>query len=468
MSNQTKIKFYSGLDTVGGVVMELSYGDHRILMEMGSAFNPQFDLYDGFVNTRKSYLTDSIWTNDVPEINGLFDKKELEGTDILPADRNKKTAVLLTHLHLDHMRNMGLVSDDVDVYLCKNAQIIEQALEDVGDGIVSKRTHYNDIPEELVFGDIRVKPFILNDDSYKDYSFYIETPDLKLHYTGDIFIYGVYEEKIKKEIEFLKAKDIDVLVCEGTSFLPSWLSNLKNPCLQPQLHLEDVISEKEMIDNAVKKVKNYPSLVVFNIYPREICHSKNWLEIAERTGRTIVFEPKTAHILNCFLNSSFNVVIPDTYDESSYPDYLKDVMQKNNIIAKEEILKNPEKYLLQNSYENILELFDYRHINALYMHHSGTPLGAYDPAFNRMMLIVEKSNMTYQHIEYGENGKFYSHAVAPQLLWYINEVNPKLLVPSHCPQRELEGKAADRPYYLCQKNVTYIYDKENNTLKEVE
>lgn len=224
MKTNTKITFYSGLDTIGGVVMELIYQNSRIIMEMGTIYNPSFSLYDGNVNKRSTYIKDGLWINDIPKIAGLYNEKEIKDLSLLSAENSTmQTAIFITHLHLDHMGNMGVVSDDVDVYLSKNAQIIEQALEDVDKGIFSKRKRYLDIPDEIYIGDIYVKSFCLNPNSYQDYSFYIETPDLKVHYTGDVILYGVYEENIKKEIEFLKEKEVDILVCEGTSFLTSWL-----------------------------------------------------------------------------------------------------------------------------------------------------------------------------------------------------------------------------------------------------
>lgn len=469
MKTETKITFYSDLDTVGGVVMEVIYRNLRVIMEIGATYNPGFNLYDGNVNQRNSFIKDGLWINDISKIDGLYAQKEIQGLDLLPAEESKyQTAVFITHLHLDHMGNMGTISNDVDVYLSKNAQIIEQALEDVGDGVFSKRKSYLDIPEEVMIGDIYVKSFCLNSDSYQDYSFYIETPDLKLHYTGDVFIYGVYGDNIIKEIQFLKEKQIDILVCEGTSFLPSWLKKTTKyekelyPSYQP---IKGVITEERLLERTQKLIDNYDGLIIFNYYEREMCHAGYWFDFSKKSGRTLVFEPKSAYILNRFFNKSYNVMIPDTYDEKNYPDYLKQVIKENNIITKDEIYSNPANYIVQNTFENILELLDYRNINTLYLHHSGTPLGDYDPQFRSLEMILKKSNIAYRHIYEGEDGEFFSHAIANQLLWYINQVNAKLLIPSHCPQRKLLGEASKTNYFLCKQDETYVYNHENKKLE---
>ncbi len=451
--------------------MELIYQNSRIIMEMGTIYNPSFSLYDGNVNKRSTYIKDGLWINDIPKIAGLYNEKEIKDLSLLSAENSTmQTAIFITHLHLDHMGNMGVVSDDVDVYLSKNAQIIEQALEDVDKGIFSKRKRYLDIPDEIYIGDIYVKSFCLNPNSYQDYSFYIETPDLKVHYTGDVILYGVYEENIKKEIEFLKEKEIDILVCEGTSFLTSWLKKTTKyeKELFPSLKLvKGVIDEKRLLERTQQIVDSYDGLIIFNYYKREMTHAKNWFDFAKNSNRTLVFEPQSAYVLNRFFKESFNVLIPDTYDENNYPNYLKQVIKENHIINKNEVLNNPSNYIVQNSFENVLELLDYRNTKTLYLHHSGIPLGDYDPQFKNLEVILSKANISYQHIYQGEDGEFFSHAIANQLLWYINQVNAKLLIPSHCPQRKLLGETSKTNYFLCQQLKTYIYNHETKRLEEL-
>ncbi|MGI6608372.1 MAG: hypothetical protein ACOX1F_05255 [Erysipelotrichaceae bacterium] len=471
MKTETKITFYSGLDTVGGVVMEVIYRNSRIIMEIGSTYNPDFNLYDGNVNKRNSYIKDGLWINDIPEIDGLYAEKEIGSLDLLPAEKSEiQTAVFITHLHLDHMGNMGIISNNIDVYLSKNAQIIQKALEDIGDSIFSKREVYSDIPDEIKIGEIYVKSFCLNWKSYQDYSFYIETPDLKIHYTGDIFIYGIYEDNIIKEIQFLQEKEIDILVCEGTAFLPHWLKQTTRyekeifPSFKP---VKGVITEERLLKRTQQIINDYDGLIIFNYYHREMCHAQNWSDFAENSGRTLVFEPKSAYILNRFFNESYHVMIPDTCKEDSYPEYLTEVIKSNTIIDKKEVLNNPDKYIVQNTLENILELLDYRNIKALYLHHSGTPLGDYDPQFNKLQMILEIANITYQHIYDGKDGTFYPHAIANQLLWYVSEIQPKLLIPTHCPQRKLFGEVSKANYFLCKQNKTYIYNHQSKKLEVI-
>ena len=226
MKNRTTITFHSGLDTIGGVIMEVRYNDCRAFFEAGTAYNPAFDMFNGSVNLRRNFVSDYLWINEIPKINGIYRKEDIQDRypDLTAAEDFDITdqAFYITHMHLDHMRMMGMISPKVKVYLSRPAQKLEKALEEVNMGVESIRGFvYDDIPDESDVGDIHVTRFILNDDSYQDYSFYIETPDLKIHHTGDVFVYGKYRGNILKEIEYLNRRKPDILVCEGTRFFAS-------------------------------------------------------------------------------------------------------------------------------------------------------------------------------------------------------------------------------------------------------
>lgn len=470
-NNKTTITFHSGLDTIGGVVMEVRYGNDRAFFEAGTAYNPAFDIFDGKVKLRKNFIEDYLWINEIPYINGIYRKEDIQNRypDLICAKDFEidHQAFFITHLHLDHMRMMGMIDPSVTVYLSKPAQIIEKALEDVGQGVESIRGfHYTDMEDEMDVGKIHIRRFILNDDSYQDYSFYIETPDLKMHHTGDVFVYGKYEANILKEIEYLNEKKIDILFCEGTRFF----SNLKEedmkdliPSFKPK---DNMISFDRMKERIIETINSHSEIILFNYYEREMSDVLLFNEVSNKTGRILVYEPESAHVVNEFFHTPVTVMVPDTYEEE--PAYLGDILSYNKVITKQEVLKEPDKYLIQNTYPNILELFDYRNMNALYLRHSGVPLGDYDPKYANMMNIIRSCNIEYKETYFGEDGYFSPHAETWQIVAYINMVNAKLTVPCHSNNRKALEAALKVPYFHAQEKITYVYDRENNTLKEAD
>lgn len=460
---KTKLTFYSGLDTIGGVILEVKYGKDRAFFEAGTAYNPAFDMFDSKVDKRKQFISDFLWVNDLPKIDGIYRQVDIINTNLKPASSYKgDQAFFISHLHLDHMRMMGMIDPSVKVYLSKPAQIIEKALEDVNLGVDSIRNNYLDLNEDTTIGEIKVHRFILNDDSYQDYSFYIETPDLKIHFTGDIFVYGKYFDNIKKEIEYINQKDIDLLIPEGTTF---WADVDKNIKVTPTFTPDKLLTKDEDDSRLIENIKKHEGLVVFNHYEREMSDILDLFKFEKQTNRTLVFEPEAAHIINKFFNRKVNIIIPDTYIKK--PSYLEDIIKYNNVINKQSIINNPSSYLLQNSYPNILELIDYKELNILYLHISGQPLGEFDPKFKNMKNLLNALNTKYQHRQNFDDGYYFSsHATREQLLKYQDEVNCKLIIPCHSANRIAYINNITKPYFKAEQGKTYIYDKENNTLEE--
>ena len=462
MENTTIITFYNGLDTIGGVIMELRYNAYRVFFEAGLAYDPAAER---MIRLRQNSIADRLWLDQLPKIDGIYRREDIcRFPDLKPAETSeyRDQAFFISHLHLDHMAMMGMISPEVKVYLARPAQVLEKALEDVGLGVESIRDmHYNDLEEETRIGDIYVRAFLLNDDSYQDYSFYIETPDLKLHFTGDVFVYGKYGHNIISEAAFLKNSRIDVMVCEGTRFSAGNTRINIEPSFEPK---EKMISKDHLDERITRKIQCHSGLVIFNYYEREMSDVMDFERYALNTGRTIVYEPESAHLINEFFNRPVHILIPDTYH--SKPEYMDQIINSNILVSKEEIFTNPDKYLLQNTYPNSLELLSYSGCDTLYLHHSGTPLGDFDPQYDNLRKIISLAGIAYYRTYEDEDGYFSPHAEDYQILSYIDMANPKLVIPCHTKNRDTMITSLRRPCFRAVKNISYVYDRENNTMKE--
>ena len=461
----TKIRIYSGLDTIGGVVMEVRYENCRAFFEAGMAYDPAFDMFDGKVSRRDNIVADDLWLNQIPLIDGIYRKKDIEKRfpDLKPAEGYDidDQAFFVSHLHLDHMAMINRISPEVKIYMTKPAQILEKALEDVIQGVDGEPREYSDMQEETFIGKIRVKRFILNDDSYQDLSFYIETPDLKIHFTGDVFVYGKYRDNILKEIGFLKEKKPDLLFCEGTRFFSN--TEYKEQIVPSLSEKPGHLTKKQLDERIVQTMKDYDGLIVFNYYEREMSDVKDFVNFAETAGRQIVYEPESAHLVNVFYQKKVNVMVPDTYEKK--PEYLDEILRFNNVVEKKQILEDPKRYLVQNTYPNMLELFDYMDTHTLYLHHSGIPLGDFDPKLKNLMKVIEACGFDYRKTYQWDDGYFSPHAENYQILAYIEEVGASLTVPLHTSNRKGMICQMTTPHFYAEKNITYRYNKEKNILE---
>ena len=163
-NRQTEFVMYSGLHTIGGVNMAITYGNDRVIFECGLAYDPATDVFDGTVRPRdKNWVRDKLRLGILPRIEGIYRRQDLGDDPLESAEESQlNTAVFITHLHLDHMAFMGMIAPQVPVYLHHNAQCIERALEATGQGVETlQRTYCDIVPGQPVHvGAIEVLPIL--------------------------------------------------------------------------------------------------------------------------------------------------------------------------------------------------------------------------------------------------------------------------------------------------------------------
>lgn len=468
---KSEITFYGGLNTIGGVVMSIVYGKERILLEIGTAYEPATDVYDGTVLKReKNWLKDELKLKRVPFVDGIYRKEDLSDFEGLKSaqESDLHTSVFVTHMHLDHMSCMGILDDSVDVYLSKPAQILEEALEAVGEGVRNIRTKkFIDIKDREVvkIGDIEVMPFLLNEKSYQDWSFYVKTPDLKLHYTGDLFLHGAYKDAVIAEMEYITKEKIDVLVCEATTFMDSTMLMMYDSVdakVEGNLDLPKGMLNKEMVDDILlSKLKALDGLCVFNFYEREMSDVLSFNAMGEACDRVVCYEPKTAYLIWKFFNQPTNIYIPDYAEFDSDASWFSELCANNKIVSKTEVLKAPHKYLIQNTYPHIMELFDLHSKGATYLHSGGMPIGSYDPAYKNLLKVLELAG--FEHVNFFQKN-YFSHAYPAQVKAYCDHIMPKVLVPTHSYNPERLYAKAPTTRLLPKLYQTYVL--ENDVLVE--
>jgi len=467
---KTQIKFYSGLNTIGGLVMSIVYGSERVLLEIGCSYEPATDTNDGVVLKRKAKrLPDMLRLKEAPLVEGLYSAKDLGDFPLQSAeDSPLHTSIFITHMHLDHMSCMGLVADNVDVYLSEPAQRLEKALEDVGQGVVTLRSapyKLLDPDKEYQLGDITLKPFLLNSASYQDYSFYVKTPDMKIHHTGDVMLHGNYVDAVWSEMEYLKKEEIDLLVCESTSLMDSTMEMIYGDANAEIVGAPEVpqgmLDHVKVTEFLCEKLMGMKGLCVFNYYEREMSQVQEFLEMGRRSGRIVAFEPETAWLVWKFFGESVNVYVPDVDGYDTW--WFKELCENNPVLDKKDIFANPAGYLIQNTYKNSMELFELPNENACYLHSGGTPIGAYDPAYRNLQNILSRAGFT--HVNFFMDN-YFTHAYPSQLKYYVDCINAKVLVPAHGknPERLLAPEGRQR---LLPKAMS-VYEFDGEKLVEVE
>ncbi|MBT9134815.1 MAG: Ribonuclease J [Firmicutes bacterium] len=409
----TYLKFWAGLTSIGGTVISVEHGKYRLMFDFGFSYNPNNIFGDKQVRLRPAHLVhDYLLLDMIPAVPGVYRQRDLgDGASLLSAEESPwQTMVLISHLHLDHMGAMGLVSPSVPVFLTAESLGLYSALCAIGEGVDGERDYSAcrfDAP--LAHGPFVITPLRVDHDVPGACSFHIRTPHGNLLYTGDFRLYGTTPPVAPQWLEAARTLGVDVLVSEGTTLRAP--AEGESEWITGDGSLPDNLTTEDMLPGKLHALLSNTGLAVFNIYHRNLRRLGIILDAGRAAGRTVVLERETAYLARTLLAR-------------------EDFAETSDICAS--LIKgNPTQYLVQNSYRNCLALLDFAGVGGSYIHSNGTPLGDFDPAYAKLRALVEKCGLEFHYV--GATG----HAIPQHLQYVADTVAPKVLVPLHSfwPQR---------------------------------
>ncbi|EMR07326.1 Ribonuclease J 1 [Bhargavaea cecembensis DSE10] len=426
----TRYRFWGGLDTIGGNIVEILTGQARVICDFGLSFSGEAANHpDGMPLTEQLIIDGSL-----PAIPGLYDtegfRSDAAGT---VHEKMPQTAIFISHLHLDHMGGLPHLPEGTNVYLSKEAYRLYSILVEAGEEQPA-RVSLSPVGdnETVTVGDIRVTFKASDHDTPGSSALFIETDDMKLIHSGDLRLTGNRPENVISWVKEAERWQPDVLMLEGTSYSSD---RTDNQSASPA-------TEKELIKSLETLLRDETEAIVFiNPYIRNIERMKDVAEAAERSGRMMVFEEPYARVLKTFhpdlqLAVLKETVIGDAISEKTIPLH--------------ELSEHPGRFVLQNSYPNIrfVEEFDW----GIYCHSNGEPLGTYDPRYADMLARLEKHH--FRFTEMGTSG----HAGQMDLIAIAEVIGAGVTVPWHTLRPQVfhqELQLADVPTFLPKAQVWY-------------
>lgn len=459
----TKIRFWSGLKTIGGTIISIEYESSRIIFDFGLTYSPA-DEFSAVVKTRPHALVeDYINLNKIPPIDGLYSKKDLRNIDsiISSEESDKDTAVFISHLHLDHIGAMGMISSNIPVYLTEESLKLYKELEKIEEGVSGKRTYrtikYNEV---LSVGAIKVTAVQLDHDVLGACGFFIETPDVRIVYSGDLRLHGKHPEFTRNFASKANSFKPNILMMEGTMIN----GEKDSKDTKPSDELEGINTEHQVKEMFINKFEKAKGLVIVNASERNLERFADIVEAAMATGRQIVLETETAYLLDKLMNVRDALIyrsqeLESTFEKNYKQEWLTELLENCRTISYEQVNLTPYNYVVQNSFKNLMELLDLNLKKGVYIHSNAVPLGAYDPDYEKLQEFVRKLKLDYEYI--GTPG----HAFHSHLKYIIDTIKPEILVPLHSLYPEKlypESKLQFLPNY----GIEYIFkDKKMIKLK---
>ncbi|WP_290597206.1 MULTISPECIES: MBL fold metallo-hydrolase RNA specificity domain-containing protein [unclassified Archaeoglobus] len=483
-----EIRIYDGATTIGGNKIYVEEGGKGLFLDFGMNFAKYGDYFQEFLRERATRgIHDLLHLDLIPKLN-------VYRTDLIPSDvditrfpKLNVEAVLLSHAHLDHCGNIGLLHEGIPVIATPTTLAVLKAMRDTSHSLLGSEIAYysprkpgeddrvltsqkskvyagrdfictDEVNDELMAflttrpgEDEKAKKKFQPGSIYHidetelgydvaafeiDHSIYgaaayVIYGDIAIAYTGDIRAHGRQAEKTR---EFVRnAKDASVLIIEGT-----------------RASREDYNeSEKIVFENCLKAVEEAKGLVIADFSPRNFERLETFKEIAEKTGRQLVITAKDAYMLHALEQADG---IDRMHGLAIYCE-LKDRKEKwekfvrneweEHFIDPKEIATNQSGYILCFSFNDMKHLLDIKPSGGVYIYSSSeafTEEQEFD--FLRLYNWLVRFGFDIRGFElvFGRHRpkprfiKGYhasGHASKEDLRWIIESVDPDVIIPVH-------------------------------------
>jgi len=511
MKIMANLSFFGGIGNIGGNCVILEDNGINIMLDNGMCFSKEGELYKDFLAARMGNdLRDFLNLNLVPKIPGIYGKEKLNDECLDEVDPNahymltsdlesyesfvERTgnpyieAIILSHIHLDHIRNLIFMPAEIPV-IC--SQISYEFLKIISDitkddflnyeySIKTELGNKSYFPNAVKKAKRRKSREFIIAEPYKAFkimnmeiigypvdhsvpgamAFRIKTSDDKIVlYTGDIRFHG-HEFESKASEAFVKEVSsipIDILITEGT-----------------RIDKERGLSENGVYNMVLKTLNEDNRLnekMIFTSFPwKSISRFLTVLKISQEIGRILVVHPKLAYVLHHFKDHD-SLGVKDYFKEKSIRIYKprKSSMLYSNgdyVNAKEclsfdnkwkrgedvqpllysaeygedifinafNIHENPEKYILHLEFYGLNQLIDIQPPeNSYYFNLKTEP-------FDEEGLIEKKvleNWMDKYKLNLNSGIHASGHASGKEILDMISKINPKKIFPIHTEHPEL-------------------------------
>lgn len=470
-----KIEILDGKNCIGGSKILISEKNFSLFFDFGKNFSKFGDYFEEFLSPRTATGIFDLWRlNLIPKINNIY------RDDLFPPYLNERVreinliAVFLSHAHLDHAGFISLLKENIPIITTSTSIKFLKGIETIKSSSINEFTEIkkriweldenfneifsksirskknrkdvmedenanrflrnffkiNKIKEENKIDNLKFISFKTDHSIFGSLGFLVEIDGKGVAYTGDIRFHGKNSSYSYKFLDEVKKIKPDVLITEGT-----------------RKKDEKINKKEEDVYNASLEVvrKYYGKIVIADFGPRNIERLETFLKIAKETDRKILITYKDALILDLLKDE--NNIIDDDYvyiihekklDTSSYIKDIKD-KYKYKIITPKTLNQNQGDFIVCYSFFDLVNLLDLELNQGAYIYSTSeayTEEQEFD--IKRLFNWVKFFNLDIFGIEMFENnfkfsGDYHSsgHASFDDIIWMINEIDPKYIIPVH-------------------------------------
>lgn len=308
-----KITYFGGVNEIGGNKILLHDRDTRIFLDFGISYTKMNEYFE-FPLLQPTNINDLLKTNVLPDLDGLYRYNKYEpvygkrgpNDVIIRPEKKEIDGILISHAHMDHYGYIGLLREDIPIYLSKiSKKIIELYSRTGRSSFNTKINHLSwcklEYKNEYRINDLIIKRFDVDHSILGASSFFIQGKK-NVVYTGDFRLHGLNRVLSEDFLEKIQNEKIDYLICEGTR-----LGQDKNQ--EDAIINEKILgSEEELEKKCIEIINSENDLIIYDASPADFKRIGILWKVAKKTGRTLIVDSKKAFLL---LNLNKNETMVD-------------------------------------------------------------------------------------------------------------------------------------------------------------
>lgn len=404
-----KLTVHRGAKEIGGSCVELTTRTTRLVLDLGlplvDANREPFDSRAAMAKSPELLKAEKV----IPPISGLFD------TDHPPPD-----GVLLSHAHLDHAGLLHLSRSTVPIFATSGTSKMMLAGAVFAGQREMDRTRFREVVSQqpVQIGDCRVTPLAVDHSIYGSVAFLIEAEGKTILYSGDFRNHGRKPGMLRDLLDHLKAKTVDVLICEGTHFGSD---------------KEQGLTEYQLESRIVELIRTAPALVLATFSALDVDRIVTLYKAAQEAGRVFVVDGYAAFVMYLI---GRRTKVPRPSKEMGIRVFFNELFERRKLdnirekflgdrIELTEILAEPTKHLMV--FRPSMREFDFNgtlptQCRCLYGYWKG-----YLPRPDWVELQKHIADVGGDFIQAHVSG----HAYIADIISFVNSMNPRTVIPIH-------------------------------------
>jgi ribonuclease J len=399
-----RLTIHRGSHQIGGTCIEIASGSSRIVLDAGLPLD-----------------ADLNGANRPPLVHGLFD---MEGA---PVD-----GLFLSHSHADHSGLIAASRAQVPVWMSAGTSkmVMAGSLFARQPNVPRQRQHTIEPGRPVTIGPLRVTAYPVDHSVFDAMAFLVEAEGRRVLYTGDLRFHGRKPGMARQLARIAKAAPLDALLIEGTRL--------------GDRSAEANFSEKDLETQLVGDFRVAPRVVLGMYSPLNVDRFVTYFQAARKAGRTLVIDPYQAFVLHLVGNQAklpqlgtapdLRLFIPPRFPTSGAARRLGHTAWFKRLgrgaITAEEIAETPERFVVLFRQSMQEGLFGHK------LPHGVTCIFSYWPGYlkeQRLQSLVEAVKVAAgQFLNRHASG----HAHPDDLRRFVEEANPRLLIPVHTTSPE--------------------------------